>query len=202
MGSLSRCPSDLSSTQGRFHLHWPGCQIHLCGLSNRHGTLNPHAWCFFNSVSRSVKEAGVESPFPTDTLPPREGGPPGLGTKCCCCLPAFLHPSLSTQTPRLPRLPLQGGGERIAARPPGWFVVGWIPSPTVLPHWPSVANKKHSFLSSLQESWCLSDPLDKGAWRMGWHHQLVPAGTKPWHLHFPFAPHGWPGRGEDRVASG
>lgn len=126
-GSLSRCPSDLSSTQGRFPFHWPGCQIHLCGLSNRHGTLNPHAWCFLNSVSRRVKEIGLEPPFPTDTLPHGKG-PPGPSTAAwgpsAAAGSRVLHPSLSTRTPGPPRPPPRRPCKDCgtATRLVGWWV--------------------------------------------------------------------------------
>lgn len=212
-GSLSRCPSDLSSTQGRFPFHWPGCQIHLCGLSNRHGTLNPHAWCFLNSVSRRVKEIGLEPPFPTDTLPHGKGPPgPALlpGHQVLLLAPGFCI--LPSPLGLLGRLgPLQGGPARIAARPPGWLVGWWVgfslPLSFLTGPVSQIRNTPSSPLSKSPGAFQTLLTRRPGGW-VGITSPFLQApspGTDTggrMFLRFPFAPLGWPGRGEDGLASG
>lgn len=213
-GSLSQCPSALSSTQGRFPFHWPGCQIHLCGLSNWHGTLNPHAWCFLNSVSRRVKEIGVKPPFPGDTLPHGKGAhlAPARLPRDHVLLPA---PSISASLPLHldswaasappPRQPCKDCST--AARLVGQWVGFSLPLSFLTDPVSQIRNTPSSPLSKSPGAFQTLQTKRPGGWAgiISPFLQAPSPGTETggWmFLHVPFAPHGWPGRGEDRLASG
>lgn len=67
-------------------------------------------------------------PFPLAHCPTwgtRAWGPRAAASSQHFCM-GEISPSLSTQTPGLPRLPLQGSRARIVARPPAWLVGWWV----------------------------------------------------------------------------
>lgn len=157
MGSLSQFPSLICPAPRAGPLcPWPGCQIHLRGLSNWHGTLNPSTPGTFLTPSREGgRKFGVKPRYPAAVPPQGEGASlvltPLPGDRVLPPAPSTSSASLPLRSDASAQLSSPQPAE-VAQGTHGCLVLClfvWIQLPAALPPWPSVTNKKRSFLSSL-----------------------------------------------------